>query len=172
MPALTSAGASGYGRQQTFSGYTYYKFTPSGSTTTQVARVYFYTGSNKQSVFSDSTPLAVTVTNPGGSNPAQEGPSNANLAAVPVGSSKWLDFNNGPLVFQFPTRQFFTGYEWYTANDTSSFPERQPTSWTISGSYDNTTYKTLHTANTSSPGYAGITDNSIAYTIRNAWNNA
>ncbi len=171
MPALTTAGGStGYGRQQTFSGYRYYRFTPSGSTTTQVARVYFYTGSNKQTVFSDTTPT-VTVTNPGGSNPVGEEPANANLSNAPSGSSKWLDFNNGSLIFQFPSRQFFNGYEWYTANDTESNTNRQPTSWTISGSYDNSTYVTLHTANTSSPGYNGIINNSIAYSIRNAWNN-
>ncbi len=172
MPALTTnGGALGLGRQNTFSGYKYYRFTPAGSTTTQIARVYFYTGSNKQTVFSDSVPTPVIVTNPGGSNPVGELPINANLAANPVGNSKWLDFNSLSAIFQFPTPQFFNGYEWWTANDTVENPGRQPTSWTISGSYDNVTYRTLHTANQSSPGWQGTTNNSIAYTIRNAWNN-
>jgi hypothetical protein len=168
MPSLGST--NGYGRQQLFKGYRYWRFAPAGSTTTQVARVYFYTGTTKQTVFSDSTP-AVTVTNPGGSNPVGEGPTNVNLTANPVGNSKWLDFNNGPAVFQFPTPQSFTGYDWFTANDTTINPGRQPTSWTVSGSYDGTTWRTLHTANQSSVGWQGTADNSLAYTVRNAWTN-
>ena len=171
MPAFTTlAASSGYGRLQRFQGYRYWRFTPSGATTVQVARVYFYTGSTKQTVFSDSSP-AVVVTNPGGSNPGGEGPSNAMLAANPVGNSKWLDFNNGSLIFQFPTPQSFTGYDWITANDTAQETARQPTSWTVSGSYDGTTWKTLQSANQSSPGWQGTTNNSLAYTVRNAWVN-
>lgn len=164
----------GYGRPTPKKqAYKYYKFTPtlaSGSTAVQIARVYFYTGSNKQTQFSDSTsPNTVIVTNPGGSNPAGELPSNAMLSALPSGSSKWLDFNKQSLVFEFPTSQNFNGYEWYTANDTQTFTDRQPTSWSVSASTNNVTYTQLHTANTSSAGYLGITNNSIAYSVRNAW---
>ena len=171
MPAFTSVAASnGYGRQQRFQGYRYWRFMPEGATNVQIARVYFYAGTAKQTSFSDSSP-AVVVTNPGGSSPGGEGPSNSMLTANPTGSSKWLDFNSQSLVFQFPSPQSFTGYDWITANDTTSFPGRQPTSWTVSGSYDGTMYITLHSANQSSPGWQGTADNSLAFTVRNAWVN-
>lgn len=86
-----------------------------------------------------------TVTNPGGSNPGSEGPSNLKDGST---STKMLDFNikNSPftstVIFDMGSATIFNGYRWATANDAE---ERDPKSWTISGSNDGTNYTTLHT---------------------------
>jgi gliding motility-associated-like protein len=73
-----------------------------------------------------------TVTNPGGSNPSGEAPSNIYDGNT---STKWLDFNikssnrTSTLEFEFPGQGFdITGYSWTTANDGS---ERDPKSWKV-----------------------------------------
>lgn len=72
-----------------------------------------------------------TVTNPGGSNPSGEAPSNIYDGNT---STKWLDFNikinrTSTLEFEFPGQGFnITGYSWTTANDAS---ERDPKSWKV-----------------------------------------
>jgi hypothetical protein len=87
----------------------------------------------------------VTVTNPGGNNPAGEEPSKLVDGSLLV---KALDLNfvsNGNVtnfIFQFATARAFTGYRWGTANDEEG---RDPKSWTIAGSNDGTTWTTLHT---------------------------
>lgn len=85
-----------------------------------------------------------TVTNPSGSNPGSEGPSNLKDGNT---STKWLDFNfkttpSSTLIFDMGSATVFNGYRWATANDTEA---RDPKSWTISGSNDGTNYTTLHT---------------------------
>lgn len=86
-----------------------------------------------------------TVTNPGGSNPGTEGPSNLKDGSV---STKFLDFYikgfsfTSTVIFDMGTSTTFNGYRWATANDAE---ERDPKSWTISGSNDGTNYTTLHT---------------------------
>lgn len=72
------------------------------------------------------------VTNPGGSNPSGEAPSNIYDGNT---STKWLDFNiksinrTSTLEFEFPGQGFdITGYSWTTANDAS---ERDPKSWKV-----------------------------------------
>ncbi len=87
----------------------------------------------------------VTVTNPGGNNPAGEEPSKLVDGSL---LAKALDLNfvsNGNVtnfIFQFATARAFTGYRWGTANDEEG---RDPKSWTIAGSNDGTTWTTLHT---------------------------
>lgn len=86
-----------------------------------------------------------TVTNPGGNNPGSEGPSNLKDGST---STKMLDFNikSSPftsiIIFDMGSATIFNGYRWATANDSE---ERDPKSWTISGSNDGTNYTTLHT---------------------------
>jgi hypothetical protein len=85
------------------------------------------------------------ATNPGGSNPGSEIPSSLKDANT---GTKWLDFNikNSPftstLIFDMGSATTFNGYRWATANDSE---ERDPKSWTVSGSNDGTNYTTLHT---------------------------
>lgn len=86
-----------------------------------------------------------TVTNPGGNNPVSEGPSNLKDGNT---STKLLDFNiksspfTSTIIFDMGSTTTFNGYRWATANDAE---ERDPKSWTISGSNDGTNYNTLHT---------------------------
>jgi len=92
----------------------------------------------------DISMSAATVTNPGGSNPGSEGPSNLKDGNT---STKWLDFNfkttpSSTLIFDMGSATIFNGYRWATANDSEA---RDPKSWTISGSNDGTNYTILHT---------------------------
>jgi len=93
---------------------------------------------------SDISMSGATVTNPSGSNPGSEGPSNLKDGNT---STKWLDLNfkttpSSTLIFDMGSATSFNGYRWATANDTEG---RDPKSWTISGSNDGTNYTTLHT---------------------------
>lgn len=98
---------------------------------------------------SDVRPTA-TVTNPGGSNPPGELPANLydnNL------TTKALDFNIKSLnvsifLYTFSTAQTFTGYRWATANDAV---ERDPITWTVEGSNNNSTWTVLHTVTNFTP---------------------
>lgn len=97
----------------------------------------------------DVRPTA-TVTNPGGSNPAGEEPSKLYDNSV---DSKALDFNIKTtnvsiFLYTFSTAQTFTGYRWATANDS---PDRDPITWTVEGSNNNSTWTILHTVTNYSP---------------------
>ena len=102
-----------------------------------------------QSAGVDTRPTA-TVTNPGGNNPSGEQPSNLydNNTAT-----KALDFNIKTLnvsifLYTFSTVQTFTGYSWATANDAT---ERDPITWTVEGSTNNSTWTVLHTVTNYTP---------------------
>jgi hypothetical protein len=89
---------------------------------------------------------SATVTNPGGSHPAGETPPNLVDNNV---NTKWLDLNSfaggaqtTTLVFDLGSPRTFNGYRWSTANDASG---RDPRSWTVSGSNDNSNWTLLHT---------------------------
>jgi photosystem II stability/assembly factor-like uncharacterized protein len=85
-------------------------------------------------------PEGTTVTNPGGDNPEEEGP--ANLVDGDA-DTKWLDHNfnadnsqttgSSTIIIDAGEDVSFEGYEWVTANDD---PERDPISWSVSGSDD------------------------------------
>jgi hypothetical protein len=76
----------------------------------------------------------VSVTNPGGNTPLNEGP--ANLYDDNIGT-KWLDFNKQGVVLDFGAPVSFDGYYLATANDA---PERDPVRWTFEGSNDGTSW--------------------------------
>jgi hypothetical protein len=128
--------------------YTYWKWNITGArgptTMIQVADFTF-----KKDGVSDAM-TGVTITNPGGNNPGWEGITNLSDGDI---STKWLDFNfsgnnstpstgNSSAIWQFSTAKSFNGYVWYTANDADN---RDPITWTISGSNDGTSYTVLHT---------------------------
>lgn len=73
---------------------------------------------------------SATFTNPGGDSPTGE--EVENIADLDTGS-KWLDFNRGPVVIQFPAAVTIDRYRLATANDSS---ERDPIQWTLEGSDD------------------------------------
>ncbi len=102
-----------------------------------------------QNAGSDVRPAA-TVTNPGGSNPAGETPDKLYDNSL---STKALDFNIKStnvsiFLYTFSTAQTFTGYRWATANDSI---ERDPITWTVEGSNNNSTWTTLHTVTNYNP---------------------
>lgn len=78
-----------------------------------------------------------TATNPGGSNPAGQGPGNVlddNLG------SKWCDSNRGALMLDFGAPVRVDGYGWATADDQ---PARDPVRWRLEGSDNGSTWTLL-----------------------------
>ena len=111
-----------------------------GGTMIQVSELYLkYTGS---AVSWGS----VTITNPNGDNPANEGPANLIDGNI---NTKVVDFDidvNGSSVFIIDAGSGNTlqadSYYYVTGNDAE---QRDPISWTIEGSNDGTNYTVLHT---------------------------
>jgi hypothetical protein len=92
----------------------------------------------------DQSWSGATVSNPGGSHPVSEEPWRIYDGNV---NTKWLDLNfttSGitTLIFDFGSNQkrSFSGYRWSTANDSQ---ERDPKTWTISASNNNSNWTTL-----------------------------
>ena len=77
------------------------------------------------------------ASNPGGSSPANEGPEKAIDNTT---STKFLDFNKCPLVIDFGKETPIDEYTYFTAND---FPGRDPISWKLLGSRDNSHWDVL-----------------------------
>ncbi|MDQ8190704.1 discoidin domain-containing protein [Roseibacillus persicicus] len=78
------------------------------------------------------------ATNPGGNSPAGEPPASAVDGDV---NTKWLDFAKAPLVLDFGAPVTADGYRFATANDAT---ERDPVSWTLEGSNDNSSWTLIH----------------------------
>lgn len=117
--------------------FTYYRFTPIelrddlGANSIQLSEFEF-------ALDTEVIDLAdATITNPGGDNPGGEEVENvADLSTA----TKWLDFNRGPLVFEFPAPVTIDRYRFATANDAE---ERDPVRWMLEGSTDGTTWLVL-----------------------------
>lgn len=102
---------------------------------TQIAEIEF---------FNSGVEIPVqAVTNPGGDNG-----NNANEAVGKIidgdYGSKWLNFNNRPVIFDFGSAQAFDAYQLTTGNDAT---DRDPVRWMLETSDDGTTWKTLEAAN-------------------------
>ena len=111
--------------------YRYYRFTPkqlrvSNDCCVQLAEIEFLRDGAKVGIPS--------AWNPGGSNPEGETPD---LAVDGSLTTKWLDFNQGLLIFDFGSATTIDGYRWATANDAT---ERDPVRWTLEGSNDETNW--------------------------------
>lgn len=113
----------------------------SGANSVQVGEFYLKNNASNISMTS------FTATNPGGSSPGGENPPKVIDGST---STKWLDFNikssgtgfTSTLIIDMGTSQIFNSYIWATANDAT---ERDPKSWTLSGSNDGTNYTLLST---------------------------
>lgn len=81
------------------------------------------------------------ITNPGGDSPAGEVVEN--VVDQDTGT-KWLDFNKGPLVFDFPAAVTIDAYRFATANDE---PDRDPVKWILEGSDDGMAWTLLDQRN-------------------------
>jgi hypothetical protein len=116
--------------------YQYFRFTPDklrteGANSIQLSEFQFLLG---------GTPLStagVVVSNPLGNNPNGEQPPNIIDGST---ATKWLDFNKSYIQFQFPTEVTIDGYNFATANDAT---ERDPVSWTLTGSTNGTDWEPL-----------------------------
>ena len=107
--------------------YRYYRFTPTQLRVTNDCCVQLAEFEFLLSEVKVGTPL---VSNPGGDNPNNETPD---LSVDGSLSTKWLDFNQGALVFDFGSARRVDGYRWATANDAT---ERDPVQWRLEGSDD------------------------------------
>ncbi|CAN5430540.1 hypothetical protein BH23VER1_BH23VER1_02910 [soil metagenome] len=107
--------------------YRYYRFTPSELRGPNPNSVQL---SELEMLFMGSTVFGAVATNPGGNNPNAEQPPNAVDADT---STKWLDFNMGPLVLDFGVPVDIDAYRFATANDA---PARDPVSFRLEGSDD------------------------------------
>jgi hypothetical protein len=116
--------------------YRYYRFVPVTLRTPSENMVQI---SEFQMLMDGVRVAGATASNPGGNTPGSEGPAQANDNNV---DTKWLDFNIKPLVLDFGTTTDVNGYRWATANDSDG---RDPVSWRVEGSHDNTNWKILDT---------------------------
>ncbi|MFO0688587.1 MAG: NPCBM/NEW2 domain-containing protein [Myxococcota bacterium] len=109
-------------------GYRYYRFRPTklrdGATASgiQLAELaLFKQGTRHHALF---------VTNPGGNNPAGQGPTRADDADP---NTAWHDFNRGDLVYDMGGNVEIDAYTITTASDA---PERDPVRWVLEASND------------------------------------
>jgi autotransporter-associated beta strand protein len=113
--------------------YSYYRFQITGrrggpgDNRVQLSEFEFYNGTTKRQILS--------VENPGGTNGNGETPEMLFDGST---ATKWLDFNNKPLVFSLATDTnnnplAIDSYQFFTANDS---PDRDPVRWTLEGSND------------------------------------
>jgi hypothetical protein len=134
LAALVAAAPSLFGAGP----YRYYRFVPTalrdGASANSVQIAEFQLLANGVRL-----PGAIP-SNPGGSNPGNEGPAQANDSSL---STKWLDFTKfNPLVLDFGAPVNANAYRLATANDAD---ERDPVSWRVEGSTDNVNWITLDT---------------------------
>lgn len=116
-------------------GFRFYRFTPTmlrdGLTANAIQLA-------ELSLFSEGIRLhAASVSNPGGNNPAGEGPDRADDA---MSTTKWRDFNRGGLVYDYGTNVVIDGYSLTTADDAA---ERDPIRWRLEASDDGTIWEVL-----------------------------
>ncbi|GAA5484516.1 CotH kinase family protein [Haloferula sargassicola] len=115
--------------------YRYYRFSTERVRTgfnnsVQLGDFHFYTETGEVAEFP-------WITNPGGDNPDGEGPYNL-VDDDP--STKWLDFNRAPLVFDFFEPVEIDHYGFTTANDATG---RDPVRWTFEGSNNGSNWTLL-----------------------------
>ena len=112
--------------------YQYFRYTPTklrngaSANSVQLSELQLYNGGTRIN--------GATASNPGGNNPGNEGPERA---VDGLRSTKWLDFNQNPLVLNYGSPITIDNYRWATANDAT---ERDPIRWTLEGSANGTTW--------------------------------
>jgi Ca2+-binding RTX toxin-like protein len=121
--------------EQDGTAYRYYRLTPTklrNDATANSVQV-----SELQLFYQGQALTGATVSNPGGSNPQNEEPFRAVDGDL---TSKWLDFNKGPLVLDFGTELVADSYRFATANDHA---ERDPVRWRLEASQDQLEWNVL-----------------------------
>ena len=118
--------------------YRYYKFTPlklrfDSAGSVQISELMI-TYNNIRVDYSTAV-----ASNPKGLNPKVETPAKAIDSLI---NTKWLDFKKGSLVIDFNKQIIANGYTFATADDVT---DRDPVSWTLSGSNDNYNWLIINT---------------------------
>jgi len=85
--------------------------------------------------------LSATYSSTGGNSPSGEDPTKAGDGLL---TTKWLDFNETSAILNitFASNTAIAGYRWATANDAT---ERDPVSWRLQASTNNSTWTTIAT---------------------------
>jgi len=130
--------------------YRYFRFAPTAlrdpatANAVQISEFAILSGTTRL------TGMTISATN--NNSPVGEEPS---MAGDNSTSTKWLSLNKttSTLVYTFPTTVVCDGYRWATGNDETN---RDPVSWTVSGSTDGVNYITLDTRT----NYAGTLNRS------------
>ena len=121
-------------------GYRYYRFRPTKlrdaatADSVQIAELALLQGGIRQ--------YSSVVTNPGGNNPAGQGPENSDDANS---ATTWRDYNKGLLIYDMGANVEIDAYTITTASDAV---ERDPVRWRLEASLDGVTWDILddHTA--------------------------
>jgi fibronectin-binding autotransporter adhesin len=116
--------------------YRYFRFTTVNTRVTTANSVQF----SEFQVFNGATQVPTTgavASNPSNGNQPNEGPDKAIDGLL---TTKFLDFNKGPLTIDFGSAKQATQYRFGTANDAT---ERDPIRWRVEGSLDNVTFVVL-----------------------------
>ncbi|MEZ4330288.1 MAG: NPCBM/NEW2 domain-containing protein [Myxococcota bacterium] len=120
-------------------GYRYYRFRPTklrsdgSADSVQLAELALLQGGIRQH--------AIVVTNPGGNNPAGQGPAHADDANT---ATKWRDYNKNLLIYDMGGNVEIDAYAITTANDAS---DRDPVRWTLEASLDGVNWDILDDQN-------------------------
>jgi hypothetical protein len=121
--------------------YRYFKFAPAvlrDATTANAVQL------SEFAILNGATRLTgMTITATNNSSAVGEEPDKAGDNST---ATKWLSLNKtaSALIYTFPSTVICDGYRWATGNDETN---RDPVSWTVSGSTDGTTWTTLDTRN-------------------------
>ena len=124
--------------------YLYYQFEVTGTQggNPQMSELAFYSSGTNPSNGTRVLPISYTG---GGTSNSGEDPGNLSDNNL---STKWYDQSGAlpvSVTFQFKKApQFFTGYDWATANDNIEHG-RNPNNWTVLASNNGTTWTTLDT---------------------------
>ncbi len=104
-------------------------------TLTQIGEIEFFNNGNKVTVNA--------VTNPGGDFGGNNAEAVASINDGDYGT-KWLNFNNRPIIFDFGASTAFDSYQLTTGNDAA---DRDPVRWILETSDDGVNWKLLEAVN-------------------------
>ena len=143
--AITWLNNNGYWTSYVNPEFRYYKLeildTRVNGNGVQISEFVFISGGT------DNPMTGVTMSNPNGASSNLSGTTGAYKIIDKSLASKWYDIQASGypvLIFDFGTKKLFDGYKWGTGDDNIN---RDPRSWKIYGSNDNTSFTLLHEVN-------------------------
>merc|ERR1719419_1955843 len=122
-----------------------YRFTPTrlrsdSATAVQISEIHFRRRGPPGAIVNTRHAVA---SNPGGHNPASEGPE---MAIDGKPDTKWLDLYRGALVVQFPSHAFpnMVAVDEFCFATASNHVDRDPVQWKLEGSLTGVEWTALH----------------------------